>query len=108
MVSPNERRARAVDVDPFICAKTRNFGLGRRRNMMAGKPSFLEKPRCTRSLAVRSLNRQLRLFPRFPATGNIPKVIETLPLQNARGGARAVTTAAINRGGFLLIKLSCP
>src|ERR1043166_368584 len=60
------------------------------------------------SLAVCSLNRQLRLFPRFPTTGNIPKLIETLLLQNARGDAGAVTAAAINRRGFIAIKLSHP
>src|SRR5437773_9954180 len=61
-----------------------------------------------RSFAVRSLNWQLRLFPRFPTTGNIPKLIEALPLQNARGDAGAVTAAAINRRGFVTIKLSHP
>src|SRR5205809_2084942 len=60
------------------------------------------------SFAVRSLNWQLRFFPRFPATGNIPKLIEALPLQNARGDAGAVTAAAINGCGFLTIKFSYP
>src|ERR1700756_1213324 len=61
-----------------------------------------------RSSAVRSLNRQLRLFPRFPATGNIPKLVEALSLQNAGSDTGAVTAAAINRGGFVTIKLSHP
>src|SRR6266702_8475807 len=59
-----------------------------------------------RSFAVRSLNWQLRLFPRFPATGNIPKLIEALPFQNARGDAGAITASAINRRGLVPIKLS--
>src|SRR5215475_2195268 len=61
-----------------------------------------------RSFAVRSLNRQLRLFPRFPTTGNIPKLIEAMSLQNARGDAGAITTSAINRRGFLTIKFCHP
>src|SRR5215831_2278858 len=61
-----------------------------------------------RSFAVRSLHWQLRLFPRFPTAGNIPKLIETMRLQNARGDAGPVTAAAINRRGFLAIKLSHP
>src|SRR5436853_473549 len=61
-----------------------------------------------RSFAVCSLNWQLRLFPRFPATGNIPKLIEALPLQNARGDAGAITASAINHRGFVTIKLSQP
>src|SRR5205807_1157676 len=61
-----------------------------------------------RSLAVRSFDWQLRLFPPFPTTGNIPKLIEPVPLQNARGDAGAVTAAAINRRGCLTIKLSQP
>src|SRR4029077_5443483 len=60
------------------------------------------------SFAVRSLNWQLRLFPRFPTTWNIPKVTETLPLQNACGDAGAVTAAAINRRWFLTIKFFYP
>src|SRR5947208_543285 len=59
------------------------------------------------SFAVRSLNWQLRLFPRFPAAGNIPKLIEALPFQKACGDAGAVTASAINRSGFVAIKLSC-
>ena len=58
--------------------------------------------------AVRSLNWQLRLFPGFPTTGNIPKVTETLPLQDACGDAGAVAAAAINRRGFVAIELSYP
>src|SRR6266853_1060577 len=61
-----------------------------------------------RSFAVRSLNWQLRLFPRFPATGNIPKLIEALPFQKACGDARPVTASAINRRGFVAIELSYP
>src|SRR5262249_34517334 len=61
-----------------------------------------------RSFAVGSLNWQFRLFPCFPATGNIPKLLEALLLQNARADAGAVTAAAINRGRFLGIKLSRP
>src|SRR5207237_9219129 len=60
------------------------------------------------SLAVRSLNWQLRLFPRFPTTGNIPKLIEALPFQKACGDARSVTAAAINCSGFVAIELSYP
>src|SRR5437867_4669561 len=60
------------------------------------------------SFAVRSLNWQLRLFPRFPTTGNIPKLIEALPFQKARGDAGAITASAINRRGFVAIKLSHP
>src|SRR4029077_2294798 len=59
-----------------------------------------------RSFAVRSINWQLRLFPRFPATGNIPKLIEALLLQNARSDAGAITAAAINRRRFVAIELA--
>src|SRR5258705_11390834 len=76
--------------------------------MTAGKPSLLDALRLALLFAVRSIYWELRLFPRFPATGNIPKLIETLLLQNARGDAGAVTAAAINRRGFLTIKLSHP
>src|SRR5437660_11959892 len=61
-----------------------------------------------RSLAVRSFDWQLRLFPRFPTTGNIPKLIEPVPLQNARGDAGAIAAPAVNRGRFVAIKLSQP
>src|SRR5947207_6170393 len=61
-----------------------------------------------RSFAVRSFNWQLCLFPRFPTTGNIPKLIEALPFQKARGDAGAITASAINRRGFVAIKLSHP
>src|SRR4029077_17258953 len=69
---------------------------------------FLNPRRAPCFFAVRSLNWQLRLFPRFPATRNIPKLIEALLLQNARGDAGAVTAAAINRRRFSTIKLSDP
>src|SRR5712672_873768 len=98
----------AAPVVPFICLKTRNDGLGSRRNMTAGKRSLLDALRLALLFAVRSINWELRLFPRFPATGNIPKLIEALLLQNARGDAGAVTAAAIHRRGFLTIKLSHP
>src|SRR5207249_3033967 len=61
-----------------------------------------------RSFAVRSLDWQLRFFPRFPTPWNIPELIEAVPLQNACGDAGAVTAAAINRRGFVTIKLSHP
>src|SRR5215475_5557842 len=61
-----------------------------------------------RSCAVRSLNRQLRLFPCFPTTWNIPELLEALLLQNARGDAGAITAATINRGWFVAIKLAYP
>src|SRR4030095_6335301 len=61
-----------------------------------------------RSFAIGSFHWEFRLFPRFPATGNIPKLIEALLLQNARGDAGTVTAAAINRRGFVTIKLSHP
>src|SRR6478735_1821587 len=58
-----------------------------------------------RSFAVRSLNGKFRFFPCFPAAGNIPELIETLLLQNARCDASAITAAAINRRRFVTIKL---
>src|SRR5215472_2397180 len=61
-----------------------------------------------RSFAVRSLNWQLRFFPRFPTTGNIPKFTKSLLLQNARGDAGAITAAAIDRRRFFAIQLSYP
>src|SRR6516225_1439924 len=76
--------------------------------MTAAKPSLFETQPLPASLAVRSLNRQLRLFPRFPTTGDIPQLIKTLLLQNARGNAGAVTASAIDRRGFVAIKLSHP
>ena len=76
--------------------------------MTAAKPSLFETQRLPASFAVRSLNRQLRLFPRFPTAGDIPQFIKTLLLQNAGGDARAITTAAIDRRRFLGIKLSHP
>src|SRR6476660_5144791 len=76
--------------------------------MTTGKPSLLDNLRLALLFAVRSINWELRLLPRLPTTGNIPKLIEALLLQNARGDAGAVTAAAINRRGFLAIKLSHP
>src|SRR4029077_13453302 len=61
-----------------------------------------------RSFPVHSINWQLRLFPRFPTAGNIPKLVEALLLQNARGDAGAITAAAINCRRFVTIKFSYP
>src|SRR5262249_27018477 len=56
------------------------------------------------SLPVRSLNWQLRFFPCFPTTLNIPKLFKTQRFQNARRDARAITAAAINGSGLGLIE----
>src|SRR5437867_1122626 len=58
------------------------------------------------SLALGSFHWQLRLFPCFPTTGNIPKLLKAQRLHNARGYARAIAAAAIDRRRFLAIKFT--
>src|SRR5881628_119198 len=58
------------------------------------------------SFAVSSFDWQLCLFPPFPAAGNIPKLVKPLSLHNARGYARAIAAAAVNRRRFVAIKLT--
>ena len=72
--------------------------------MTDGKPSLLEKARLARSFAVRSLNWQLRFLPRLPASGNIPKIVEAVLLQNTRGDAGAITAAAIHSRRFVPVE----
>src|SRR5437667_11329395 len=110
IVWPNERRGIVVVVDPFIASQlalvtVRSDGLGSRRNMTAGKPSLLELLRLLHSFAVRSFHGQLCLFPGFPTAGDVPKLTKSFRFQDARGDARTITAAAVNRRGFAAIKL---
>ena len=58
------------------------------------------------SFAVRPFDRELRFFPRFPTTWNIPKLSKSLLFQETGGDAGAITAATIHRGGFVAIELS--
>src|SRR5207249_8147402 len=58
------------------------------------------------SFAVGSFDWQLCLLPRFPAAGNIPKLVKPLCLHNARGYARAIAAAAIDRRRFVAIEFT--
>src|SRR6266567_8278399 len=63
-------------------------------------------PLSIHSFAVGFLNRKLRFLPRFPAAGNIPKIVESGRFQNTRRDAGAITASAIDNGGLAAIEFA--